>query len=49
MKLEKINLILLFTMAIVLGAFTNSFASDNVEWNVYKTLQLDATPIDVAS
>ena len=35
-------------MAIVLGAFTNSFASDNVEWNVYKTLQLDATPIDVA-
>jgi WD40 repeat protein len=48
MKLENIKLILLFTMAIMLGVFTNSFASDNVEWNVYKTLQLDATPIDVA-
>jgi len=41
-------LILLLTMAIVLGAFTNSFASDNVEMNVYKTLQLEETPIDVA-
>jgi len=48
MKREKINLILLLTMAIVLGAFTNSFASDNVEMNVYKTLQLEETPIDVA-
>ena len=35
-------------MAIVLGAFANSYASDNVEWNVYKTLQLEETPIDVA-
>ena len=42
------NLILLLTAAIVLGAFTNSYASDNVEWNIYKTLQLDATPIDVS-
>ena len=42
------NLILLLTAAIVLGAFTNSSASDNVEWNIYKTLQLDATPIDVS-
>ena len=48
MKLENINLILLLTMAIVLGAFNNSFASDNVEMNVYKTLQLEETPIDVA-
>jgi len=48
MKLEKINLVLPLTIAIVLGAFTNSFASDNVEWNVYKTMQLDQTPIDVA-
>ena len=48
MKPEKINLILLLTMAIVLGAFTNSFASDNVEWNVYKTLQLEESPVDVA-
>jgi DNA-binding beta-propeller fold protein YncE len=48
MKREKIKLVLLFTMAIVLGAFTTTFASDNVEMNVYKTLQLEETPIDVA-
>jgi hypothetical protein len=35
-------------MAIVMGALINSFASDNVEMNVYKTLQLEETPIDVA-
>ena len=48
MKPEKINLILLLVMAFVLGVFTNSLASDNVELNLYKTLQLDKTPIDVA-
>lgn len=48
MKRENINLILLLTMAIALGAFASGLASDNVEWNVYKTLQLEETPIDVA-
>jgi hypothetical protein len=48
MKIEKIKLILLLTIAIVLGAFANSVASDNVEWDVYKTLQLEESPIDVA-
>ncbi|MBW2436824.1 MAG: hypothetical protein JRF29_06070 [Deltaproteobacteria bacterium] len=48
MKTEHIHLILLLTVAVVLGAFTNSYASDNVEWNIFKTLQLDATPIDVS-
>ena len=48
MKLEQIYLILLLTVAIVLAAFTGSYASDNVEWSIYKTLQLDATPIDVS-
>ncbi|MGD9413037.1 MAG: hypothetical protein PVJ54_14320 [Desulfobacterales bacterium] len=48
MKREKIKLVLLLTMAIVLGALATSFASDNVEMNVYKTLQLEETPIDVA-
>ena len=48
MKPEKINLILLLVTAFVLGVFTNSVASDNVELNLYKTLQLDKTPIDVA-
>ncbi len=48
MKRNNIHLVLLITMAIVLGAFTGGLASGNVEWNVYKTLQLEETPIDVA-
>jgi hypothetical protein len=48
MKLKKIKLILLLTMTIVASAFTNSFAADNVEWDVYKTLKLEESPIDVA-
>ncbi len=48
MKRDNIHLVLLITMAIVLGAFTGGLASGNVEWNVYKTLQLEETPIDVA-
>ena len=48
MKWEKIRLIALFTLLIVLGAALNSFAAGNVEWNILKTLQLEATPIDVA-
>ena len=48
MRPEKIKLVLLLTVAIVMGALINSFASDNVEMNVYKTLQLEETPIDVA-
>jgi DNA-binding beta-propeller fold protein YncE len=41
-------LILLLIMVIVLGAVVNGFATGDVEWNILKTLQLDATPIDVA-
>jgi DNA-binding beta-propeller fold protein YncE len=48
MKREKIKLVLLLTLTIVMGALTSSFASDNVEMNVYKNLQLEETPIDVA-
>jgi DNA-binding beta-propeller fold protein YncE len=48
MKREKIKLVLVLAMAIPIGALSNSFASDNVEMNVYKTLQLEETPIDVA-
>ena len=48
MKRDNIHLVLLITMAIVLGASTGGLASGNVEWNVYKTLQLEETPIDVA-
>ena len=35
-------------MVIVLGAAVNGFAAGSVEWNILKTLQLEATPIDVA-
>ena len=48
MNWKKCKLIMMFTLVITLGAFTNILASDNIEWDVYKTLQLDATPIDVA-
>jgi DNA-binding beta-propeller fold protein YncE len=48
MKWEKIRSIALFSLVIVLGAALNSFAAGSVEWNILKTLQLEATPIDVA-
>ena len=32
---------------IVLGAFAGGAASDTVDWEIYKTLQLDATPLDM--
>ena len=48
MKRKQMKLILLLTVAIVLGSYSNNSASDNVEWNIHKTLQLDATPVDVS-
>jgi hypothetical protein len=48
MKWKKIRSIVLFTLVIVLGAAVNSFAAGSVEWSILKTLQLEATPIDVA-
>jgi len=48
MKWEKIRSIALFSLVIVLGAALNSLAAGSVEWNILKTLQLEATPIDVA-
>ena len=47
MKRKPTELSLLLSLTIVLCAFTISFASDNVEMNVYKTLQLEETPLDV--
>ena len=35
-------------LVIVPGAFASVPASDNLEWDVYQTLKLDASPIDVA-
>ena len=48
MNWKNLKSIIVLTSVVVLGVFTNGLASDNVEWNVYKTLQLEATPIDVA-
>jgi DNA-binding beta-propeller fold protein YncE len=45
-KNRKLIMVLIFV--IVPGAFASVLASDNLEWDVYQTLQLDATPIDVA-
>jgi DNA-binding beta-propeller fold protein YncE len=38
----------LFTVVIILGASVNILAAGSVEWSILKTLQLEATPIDVA-
>jgi hypothetical protein len=48
MKLKNFIWIMVLTLVTVPGAFHSGLASENVEWNVYKTLQLEATPIDVA-
>ncbi|MDJ0984211.1 MAG: hypothetical protein QNJ26_01615 [Desulfobacterales bacterium] len=42
------NLIMVMILVIAPGAFTGLLASDNLEWEVYQTLKLDASPIDVA-
>ena len=47
MNWKKLQSIIVVTSVIVLGAISGSPASDNVEWNVYRTLQLDTTPIDM--
>ena len=45
-KIRK--LILVMVLVIVPGVFTGALASDNLEWDVYQTLNLDASPVDVA-
>ena len=39
---------MVLVLVVVPGAFTGALASDNLEWDVFKTLNLDASPIDVA-
>jgi len=48
MNWKTLKWIMVLSSVIVMNAFAGGAASDNVEWNVYKTLQLDATPIDLA-
>ena len=47
MNCKKLKWMMVFTSVIVLGGINSGPASDNVEWNVFRTLQLDATPIDL--
>jgi hypothetical protein len=48
MKLKNIKPIVQLTIVIVMGSITMCYAAASVEWNVLKTLQLEAAPIDVA-
>jgi hypothetical protein len=48
MNWKKMRSIAFFTWVILLGAVVDSVADGAVEWNILKTLQLEATPIDVA-
>jgi hypothetical protein len=47
MNWKTLKWLMVVTSVIVLGAFAAGAASDNVEWKVYRTLQLDATPLDM--
>ncbi|MCP4374435.1 MAG: hypothetical protein GY797_40980 [Deltaproteobacteria bacterium] len=48
MKWKKIKTIAQLIIVIVMGSTTMCYATASVEWNVLKTLQLEAAPIDVA-
>jgi DNA-binding beta-propeller fold protein YncE len=48
MKIKTIISIVLLSIVMILSAVTSGFAAGDVEWNVLKTLQLEAIPIDVA-
>ena len=48
MKWKNIKTIAQLIIVIVMGSITMCYAAASVEWNVLKTLQLEAAPIDVA-
>ncbi|MBW2365098.1 MAG: hypothetical protein JRF25_08545 [Deltaproteobacteria bacterium] len=48
MKLKNIKTIAQLIIVIVMGSITMCHAAASVEWNVLKTIQLEAAPIDVA-
>ncbi len=48
MKWKNIKTIVQLIIVIVMGSTTMCYATASVEWNVLKTLQLEAAPIDVA-
>ena len=48
MKWKNIKTIVQLIIVIVMGSITMCYAAASVEWDVLKTLQLEAAPIDVA-
>jgi DNA-binding beta-propeller fold protein YncE len=48
MKWKSIKTIVQLIIVIVMGSITMCYAAASVEWNVLKTLQLEAAPLDVA-
>jgi DNA-binding beta-propeller fold protein YncE len=48
MKLQRLTIFFLLTLAAVLASADGLRASDAVEWSIIQTLKLDASPIDVA-
>ncbi len=48
MNLKNRKWIMVYILLIVPGAFAGALAADNLEWDVFQTLNLDAPPIDVA-
>ena len=48
MNWEISKWILVLVLVIAPGAFAGNLASDNLEWDVFQTLNLEASPIDVA-
>ena len=48
MKIKTVISNVSLSIVIILSAFTGGFSAGDVEWNILKTLELDATPIDVA-
>ena len=47
MNWKTLKWFIVVTLVFMLGAIGGGAASDTVEWNVYRTLQLDETPLDV--
>ena len=48
MKWKNIKTIVQLIIVIVMGSTTMCYATASVEWDILKTLQLEAAPIDVA-
>ena len=48
MNRKRLKRIAIFSSIMVLGAFALALATENIEWDVYETLRLDTTPIDVS-